>query len=160
MGYQLTQQRNPIATNGTLVVDQSPFSIRKIQLEQDTAKVLGEQPNGRVELDFNRAGVPLIEVVTDPIFRDPGTALRFAHSLYDLLLEHSITSDSIESGSFRVDANVSISEDPEYRVEVKNVMGFKFLEKALGIFSLANPGRLRIEETAICPTKSKGDSVF
>ena len=91
-------------------------------------------------MDFNRSGVGLLEIVTDPYFNSISEAVYFASQLNQLLVNNAIIDDSIETGSFRVDANISLehrdrensSSEQNNKVEIKNIMGFKFMQTALG----------------------------
>lgn len=129
LGYQITQLRNPIGTDGIF----QSRKIRHVQLENDTAKIIGEE-NGTILLDYNRSGLALVEIVTEPEFYAIDEAVEFASSLNNCLVNNGITDRNVEDGSFRVDANMNLQLDGvmQAKVEIKNVMGFKFLRQALG----------------------------
>ncbi|KAI6651639.1 Glutamyl-tRNA(Gln) amidotransferase subunit B, mitochondrial-like [Oopsacas minuta] len=142
-GYQITQQRVPLAENGkinirtqTLVESSSRecFEVRinRLQLEQDSAKILIGDSNTTL-LDYNRAGVGLMEIVTAPDMCTGQEAASFIKELLLLLKTLQVCDCKMEDGSFRVDANVSVHKDgkPAPRVEVKNISGTKFINKAI-----------------------------
>jgi len=130
--YQITQYEVPLAEGGYLMVDDHRVGITRIHIEEDPAKLVhvgGGITNARETLiDYNRAGVPLVEIVTDPDIESTEEARDFLKKL-SLILEHLGVYDPSGEGSLRVDANVSI--DGGNRVEVKNITGFRNVEKAL-----------------------------
>ncbi len=130
-GYQITQKCLPIASTGEF----NSIPIKVIQLENDTAKMVRQVDECSFEMDFNRNGLGLLEIVTEPSFRTVKEAVSFASRLNQFLVLNDISDEFIESGSFRVDANINCFSNRTGLelpiVEVKNVMGFSFLEKAL-----------------------------
>lgn len=137
-GYQITQEREPLAERGALAFawggEERHLVIRRLHLEEDAGKNQhgGAGPSG---VDFNRAGVPLIEVVTEPTLAAPGEAHAVFAALRELLVAAGVTSGRMEEGALRCDANVSL-RDPSTgalgtRVEVKNLNSLKFVERAL-----------------------------
>ncbi|MEA2673458.1 MAG: aspartyl-tRNA(Asn)/glutamyl-tRNA(Gln) amidotransferase subunit [Chloroflexota bacterium] len=141
-GYQISQYDLPLASAGTLTIDTSagPFrvGITRAHLEEDTAKLVhGEGPMGeRLSLvDFNRSGVPLMEIVTDPDIRTAEQARRYAEELQLLLRTIGASDADMERGQMRVEANVSLrprgTEAFGTRVEVKNMNSFRSVERAI-----------------------------
>jgi aspartyl-tRNA(Asn)/glutamyl-tRNA(Gln) amidotransferase subunit B len=141
-GYQISQYDLPLASAGTLTFDTSdgPFSvgITRAHLEEDTAKLVhGEGPMGeRLSLvDFNRSGMPLMEIVTDPDIRTAEQARRYAEELQLLLRTIGASDADMERGQMRVEANVSLrkrgTEAFGTRVEVKNMNSFRSVERAI-----------------------------
>jgi aspartyl-tRNA(Asn)/glutamyl-tRNA(Gln) amidotransferase subunit B len=141
-GYQISQYDLPLAAAGTLMFDTSagPFSvgITRAHLEEDTAKLVhGEGPMGeRLSLvDFNRSGVPLMEIVTDPDIRTAEQARRYAEELQLLLRTLGASDADKERGQLRVEANGSLrkrgAEAFGTRVEVKNMNSFRSVERAI-----------------------------
>jgi aspartyl-tRNA(Asn)/glutamyl-tRNA(Gln) amidotransferase subunit B len=141
-GYQISQYDLPLASAGTLTFDTTagPFTvgITRAHLEEDTAKLVhGEGPMGeRLSLvDFNRSGVPLMEIVTDPDIRTAEQARRYAEELQLLLRTIGASDADMERGQLRVEANVSLRQrgtDPfGTRVEVKNMNSFRSVERAI-----------------------------
>jgi aspartyl-tRNA(Asn)/glutamyl-tRNA(Gln) amidotransferase subunit B len=141
-GYQISQYDLPLASEGRLTFDTSggPVTVRitRAHLEEDTAKLVHhEQPSGeRVSLvDFNRSGVPLMEIVTEPDIRTAEQARRYAEELQLLLRTIGASDADMERGQLRVEANVSIrprgTEAFGTRVEVKNMNSFRSVERAV-----------------------------
>jgi aspartyl-tRNA(Asn)/glutamyl-tRNA(Gln) amidotransferase subunit B len=141
-GYQISQYDLPLAANGALTVDtsQGPVTIRitRAHLEEDTAKLVhATGPDGRrVSLvDFNRAGVPLMEIVTEPDIRTAEQARRYAEELRLLLRTVGVSDAEMENGQMRVEANVSLrprgTEPFGIRTEVKNMNSLRAVERAI-----------------------------
>lgn len=136
-GFQITQQYHPFAQDGYLevVVDNEikQFKIQRFHLEEDTAKQFSN--NNSLLLDYNRAGAPLIEIVTDPIFRSAKEVKAYLTSLRQILLHNNISDAKMEAGSLRADVNLSIrpmgSNQFGTRVEIKNVNSINNIEKAI-----------------------------
>lgn len=123
--FQITQQRTPIGTDGYVEIEvdgiKKKIEILEMHIEEDTCKsVHGENTS---LLDFNRAGVPLIEIVTKPCMHNEKEAVLYLEKLRELLLYGEISDCKIEEGSMRCDTNVSISKTEELgvKVEVKNI---------------------------------------
>ena len=141
-GYQISQYDLPLASNGSLAFDTSEGPVRigitRAHLEEDTAKLVhASGPRGeRVSLvDFNRAGVPLMEIVTDPDVRTAEQARRYAEELRLLLRTIDVSDAEMENGQMRVEANVSLrprgTEPFGTRVEVKNMNSLRSVERAV-----------------------------
>ena len=127
-GYQISQFKYPLVLGGSI----AGVKITRIHLEEDTARSLHEQGDYSL-VDFNRAGIPLMELVTEPVIHDAETASRFAREL-QLLLRYIGASDAnMEKGEMRVEANVSVSKTDKLgtKVEVKNLNSFKSVERAI-----------------------------
>jgi aspartyl-tRNA(Asn)/glutamyl-tRNA(Gln) amidotransferase subunit B len=109
-GYQITQQELPFATAGYLPIVKEnnieKIPIKSLQFEEDTAKSIYSSEG--VKLDFNRAGNPLIELVTEPVFRDLETTLTFIKQLQNLLRYLKISEAKMEKGQLRIDLNFSL----------------------------------------------------
>jgi aspartyl-tRNA(Asn)/glutamyl-tRNA(Gln) amidotransferase subunit B len=141
-GYQISQYDLPLASAGALTFDTTdgPVTVRitRAHLEEDTAKLVhGEGPGGeRLSLvDFNRSGVPLMEIVTEPDVRTAEQARRYAEELQLLLRTIGASDADMERGQLRVEANVSLrrrgTEPFGTRVEVKNMNSFRAVERAV-----------------------------
>lgn len=125
--YQLSQYEYPFVQGGEL----AGVSITRVHLEEDTAR---SQHTGDESLvDFNRAGVPLMELVTEPVIHDAQKAAHFAKELQLLLRELEVSNANMERGEMRVEANISVSKDTSLgtKVEVKNLNSFKAMERAI-----------------------------
>ncbi len=128
-GYQISQYKYPIVSGGAL----SGFAITRIHLEEDTG--LSKHDRGNFTLvDYNRAGVPLMELVTEPVIHSASDAANFARELQLLLRTLGVSEANLEKGEMRVEPNISLSDDPNKfgtKVEVKNLNSFKSVEKAI-----------------------------
>lgn len=128
-GYQISQYKYPIVSGGTL----AGVDITRIHLEEDTG--LSKHDRGDFSLvDFNRAGVPLMELVTEPVISSSEQAVRFAKELQLVLRYLGIGEANMEKGEMRVEANISVSDEKGKfgtKVEVKNLNSFKSVEKAI-----------------------------
>jgi len=143
-GYQITQYFHPLAENGYLVIEDNEglpkkVRIRRIHMEEDAGKMFHQGDSITMStyslVDFNRCGVPLIEIVTEPDISSPGEARRFMEKLRSIVRYLGVSSGDMEKGALRCDANISVVDEStgksSSRVEVKNINSFKFVEKAL-----------------------------
>ncbi|CAG8758189.1 10546_t:CDS:1, partial [Ambispora leptoticha] len=136
-GYQITQQELPFANSGYLPIIKENNTVEKVpikvlQLEEDTAKSTYSKEG--IKLDFNRAGNPLIELVTEPVFYQVETVLIFIKQLQNLLRYLEISEAKMERGQLRVDLNFSLQLGNKYstpRYEIKNLNSLANIEKAL-----------------------------
>lgn len=127
-GYQISQYAYPLVSGGSLC----DVAITRVHLEEDTARSLHDQGDGSI-VDYNRAGVPLMELVTEPVIHDAKTAGNFARELQLLLRTLGASDANMEKGEMRVEANISVSADDTFgtKVEVKNLNSFKSVEGAI-----------------------------
>lgn len=126
-GYQISQYKYPLVSGGQL----NGIEITRIHLEEDTAR---SSHKGNYSLvDFNRAGVPLMELVTEPVIETARQAGNFARELQLLLRYLGVSDANMEKGEMRVEANISVSLDDNFgtKVEVKNLNSFRVVEKAI-----------------------------
>ncbi len=138
-GYQISQYDLPLATGGTLqAAGGPPVGITRVHLEEDAGKSLhhGLADSDRATyVDFNRSGVPLIEIVTEPDLRSAADAAAFFAELREILVTLGVSDGNMEEGSLRCDANVSLRQAGAARfgtkTEVKNVNSFRYLQRAL-----------------------------
>ena len=166
-GYQISQYELPLAAHGRLVVETShgpaEIGITRAHLEEDTARLqhtrAGERPVSL--LDYDRSGVPLLEIVTDPVIHDAETARRYAEELRLLLVTIGASDAAMESGQMRVEANASLrpagSQAFGTRVEVKNMNSFRSVERAIEFEIARQEAALRAGEPLIQETRGWDD---
>jgi aspartyl-tRNA(Asn)/glutamyl-tRNA(Gln) amidotransferase subunit B len=141
-GYQISQYEHPLASDGLLDVETAggPRRVRitRVHMEEDAGKSLHDgfsDSDRKTSLDYNRAGTPLIEIVTEPDLRSPGDAAAFFEQLRAILVWLGVNDGNMEEGSLRCDANVSVrpagATTLGTKAEVKNLNSFRFLQKAL-----------------------------
>lgn len=133
-GYQISQSSAPLVTNATLIIDNIPHRIGRIHLEEDAGKLTHHAQEGVSLVDYNRAGVPLIEMVTEPDFATPEAAKHFCQELQRVMRHLKVSSADMEKGRMRCEANISVapSEAPlGTKVEVKNLNSFRSVERAI-----------------------------
>jgi len=203
-GYQISQYDQPLAVNGRLEVNyqrttnlsaqagnkqpsERTIRIRRVHLEEDTGKLLHAtvdsptSPSGlrgagkKVTLiDFNRSGVPLVEIVTEPDIRSAEEAKVFLKKLHQIIRYLDISDADMEKGSMRLEPNVSVRKKengkrkktdalPDYKVEVKNINSFRFAERAIDFEIRRHIGLLKQGETPVQETRGwnegKGETV-
>ena len=137
-GYQISQYELPIVEGGTLDIvvgdQQKTVRLTRAHLEEDAGKSLHEDFHGMTGIDLNRAGTPLLEIVSEPDMRSSAEAVAYARTLHALVRWIDICDGNMQEGSFRCDANVSVRRPGEplgIRCEIKNLNSFRFLERAI-----------------------------
>jgi aspartyl-tRNA(Asn)/glutamyl-tRNA(Gln) amidotransferase subunit B len=137
-GYQISQYETPVVQGGQLefVLDGRPRTVRltRAHLEEDAGKSLHEDYHGQTGIDLNRAGTPLLEIVSEPDMRSAAEAVGYAKALHALVVWLGICDGNMQEGSFRCDANVSVRKPGApfgTRREVKNLNSFRFLQQAI-----------------------------
>jgi aspartyl-tRNA(Asn)/glutamyl-tRNA(Gln) amidotransferase subunit B len=138
-GYQISQYELPIAEHGFLKIEvkgrKKEIGITRIHMEEDAGKLTHDTARPLSMVDFNRTGIPLIEIVSDPDIRSPEEAGAYLRQLRSIVRYLGVCDGNMEEGSFRCDANISIrpvgSETFGTRAELKNLNSFKHVEKAL-----------------------------
>lgn len=128
-GYQVSQYEYPLVSGGEL----AGVAITRVHLEEDTASSVHDEETGTTLIDFNRAGVPLMELVTEPVIRSAEEAGRFGRELQLLLRYLGVSDANMEKGEMRVEANVSVGKDGVRgtKVEIKNLNSFNAMERAV-----------------------------
>jgi aspartyl-tRNA(Asn)/glutamyl-tRNA(Gln) amidotransferase subunit B len=142
-GYQISQYEIPVVQGGSLDIvweqngerRQKTVNLTRAHLEEDAGKSLHEDFQGKTGIDLNRAGTPLLEIVTEPEMRSAKEAVAYAKTLHGLVTWLGICDGNMQEGSFRCDANVSVRPvgQAEFgtRCEIKNLNSFRFMERAI-----------------------------
>ena len=137
-GYQISQFEIPVVQGGevSFYVGDEPRTVRLVRahLEEDAGKSLHEDFHGQSGIDLNRAGTPLLEIVTEPDMRSTEEAVAYAKELHKIVTWIGICDGNMQEGSFRCDANVSVRKPGEplgTRREIKNLNSFKFMQQAI-----------------------------
>lgn len=158
-GYQISQYESPIVGRGQLTIAVEDrvktIGVTRAHLEEDAGKSLHQDFQGLSGIDLNRAGTPLLEIVSEPELRSPTEAAAYLKELHALLRYLDISDGNMQEGSLRCDANVSVrkvgARDFGVRVELKNINSFRFVEKAIRyesrrqIYLLEGGGRVALE---------------
>ena len=137
-GYQISQYELPVVMGGTVEFvlgnEEKRVRLTRAHLEEDAGKSLHEDFQGMTGVDLNRAGTPLLEIVTEPDMRSAAEAVAYARALHALVRWIGICDGNMQEGSFRCDANVSVRRPGEplgMRCEIKNLNSFRFMERAI-----------------------------
>ncbi len=139
-GYQISQYELPIVETGHLDIELDDGTVKRVgitraHLEEDAGKSLHEDFHGMTGIDLNRAGTPLLEIVSEPDLRSPKEAVAYMKKLHALVRYLEICDGNMQEGSFRCDANVSVrpvgQEKFGTRAEIKNLNSFRFVERAI-----------------------------
>ena len=137
-GYQISQYETPVVQGGVVPFDvgavEHKVHLTRAHLEEDAGKSLHEDYAGQTGIDLNRAGTPLLEIVTEPDMRSGAEAVEYARALHALVVWLGICDGNMQEGSFRCDANVSVRKPGEpfgTRREIKNLNSFKFMQQAI-----------------------------
>src|SRR5258708_25736543 len=138
-GYQISQYELPVVQGGSLSIhtkdSEKTVRLTRAHLEEDAGKSLHEDFHGMSGIDLNRAGMPLLEIVSEPDLRSSEEAVAYAKTLHGLVRWIGICDGNMQEGSFRCDANVSVrtagSDELGTRCEIKNLNSFRFLVRAI-----------------------------
>jgi len=170
-GYQISQYDQPLAYDGYLEIDGEKVSITRIHLEEDTGKSLHFKNQDYTLLDFNRAGTPLMELVTEPVIKSAEQAKKFCQLYQQILRYLQISNANMEKGEMRCEANISLQKPGtwEYKngqilptkkkhplnakVEVKNINSFRAVEKAINFEIVRQSELLKKDEKIIAETR-------
>src|SRR3989344_5841542 len=144
-GYQISQNDLPVVRQGHLMItledgQEKKIGITRAHLEEDAGKSLHEDLGGQTGIDLNRAGTPLLEIVSEPDMRSAKEAITYLKTLHSLVRYLGISDANMQEGSFRCDVNVSVRPEGDTqfgtRTETKNVNSFRFVERAI-LFEVA-----------------------
>ncbi len=162
-GYQISQLALPIVHGGYLDIDLDDGTTKRIgitraHLEEDAGKSLHENFQGMTGIDLNRAGTPLLEIVSEPELRSAKEAVAYMRKIHSLVRYLGISDGNMQEGSFRCDANVSVrprgQEEFGTRAEIKNINSFRFVEQAINLeverqIMLLESGGTVVQETRL-----------
>ena len=178
-GYQISQYEIPVVQGGALTITlaqgEKTVRLTRAHLEEDAGKSLHEDYHGMTGIDLNRAGTPLLEIVSEPDLRSSDEAIAYAKALHALVRWIGICDGNMQEGSFRCDANVSVrpmgSDKLGTRCEIKNLNSFRFMQQAIEFevrrqIELIEDGGTVIQETRLYdpdknetrPMRSKEDA--
>ncbi len=161
-GYQISQYDQPLCVSGLVKTEFGDVRITRVHLEEDTGKLLHQTVDGKkVSLvDFNRSSVPLVEIVTEPDIHSPEQAKAYTKKIAQIIKYLEVSGADMEQGSMRLEANISVQTSreqkdnslPSYKVEVKNLNSFRFIERAIGYevsrqSEIRDNGKLPTQET-------------
>jgi len=175
-GYQISQYEEPFCKNGYVILNETDdikkrVRIRRVHMEEDTAKLMHQfgiqnkiqNDEGYSLIDFNRSGVPLVEIVTEPDFEDALDVVEYLKKLQQIVRYLGVSDADMEKGNMRLEPNISLlelktqnsklkTELPKYKVEVKNINSFRFVEKAIEYEikrqgEILNGGKTPVQET-------------
>ncbi len=165
-GYQISQFELPVVVGGSVTIQvgsgesayEKVVELTRAHLEEDAGKSLHEDFQGKSGIDLNRAGTPLLEIVTEPVMRSAAEAVAYAKALHSLVRWIDICDGNMQEGSFRCDANVSVRPKGQAefgtRAEIKNLNSFRFLEEAINFevhrqIELIEDGGRVVQETRL-----------
>ena len=140
-GYQISQYELPIVANGTIDIEnggtKKTIGVTRAHLEEDAGKSIHDLYDDASAIDLNRAGTPLIEIVSEPDLSNAEEAVSYLKKVHSLVRYLGISDGNMEQGSFRCDANVSVkktnAKNLGVRAEIKNINSFKFVENAINL---------------------------
>lgn len=155
-GYQITQFDTPIGREGFIELDNGKkIGIAFMHMEEDTAKTFND--GNKIKLDYNRAGVPLVEIVSHPVLRSGSETREYLEKLREILVFLGVSDGKLEEGSFRVDVNISIrpagSKELRTKVEIKNLNSFANVEKAINLETQIQTKKFVLDEEVLQATK-------
>ena len=133
--YQISQYSRPVGRNGFLTINNRDIHINRIHMEEDAGELMHSEDNKRSFIDYNRTGIPLIEIVTEPDIHSPQEAYEFLQELRTTILYLDISDCNMEEGSLRCDSNISLAKEGAKKlgrkIELKNMNTFRGVKQAL-----------------------------
>jgi aspartyl-tRNA(Asn)/glutamyl-tRNA(Gln) amidotransferase subunit B len=158
-GYQISQYDQPLCENGFLEIEGHKIRIRRIHLEEDTGSLAHPEGSDYSLVNLNRAGIPLMELVTEPDIESGKEARLFAEELQTILRYLGVSSADMEKGQMRVEVNISLSKNHELgtKVEIKNLNSFKVVEKAVDFEIERQTEALEVGEKIVQETRGWHD---
>jgi aspartyl-tRNA(Asn)/glutamyl-tRNA(Gln) amidotransferase subunit B len=159
-GYQISQSTAPLVQGGVIVIDGVEHHLHHAHLEEDAGKLMHSPDKSHSLVNFNRAGVPLLEIVTEPDFHSAETVKRFCQELQRIMRTLKISSADMEKGRMRCEANISVSNSEELgtKVEVKNINSFRAVEKAIEYEFDRQVKALEAGQTLVAETRTWNDA--
>ena len=161
-GYQITQMEKPIVGKGSIVInvdgDEKIINITRAHLEEDAGKSIHDLFDGETGIDLNRAGTPLLEIVSEPEISSAKEAVAYFKAIHQLVTFLDICDGNMSQGSMRCDVNVSVKKHDNdvlgTRAEIKNINSFKFIERAIHFevarqIKLLEKGEIIVQETRL-----------
>ena len=172
-GYQISQYEMPIVSGGSINIESEnttkKINITRAHLEEDAGKSIHDLYEDESAIDLNRAGTPLIEIVSEPEMTSANEAVQYLKKIHSLIKYLDISDGNMEEGSFRCDANISLKKSGSKilgtRAEIKNINSFKFVENAINFeinrqSQILNDGGTIIQETRLYnPSKNETKSM-
>ena len=159
-GYQISQYQHPFAQRGYIMLSNDKgIRIRRVHMEEETGKLLHQDLDSRAVslIDFNRSGVPLVEIVTEPDFENADQVKEYLQKLQQIIRSLNVATANPDKGEMRFEPNISLRRAgegnlPHYKVEVKNINSFSFVERAINYelkrqSSILERGETPIQET-------------
>jgi aspartyl-tRNA(Asn)/glutamyl-tRNA(Gln) amidotransferase subunit B len=167
-GYQITQHTTPICKGGyveiTVGKQKKAVQLNRIHIEEDAGKSIHEGESDFTQLDFNRAGMPLVEIVTEPDLRSAEEAAAYVTTLRKLVRHLGVCDGNMEEGSFRCDVNISVRKKGDEKlgtkVEIKNLNSIRFIKKAIEAESAQLIEKLENGESILQQTKGLNETDF
>lgn len=167
-GYQISQYDKPFCKNGKIALANGrEIRIRRVHMEEDTGKLIHATTNAEniTLIDFNRSGVPLVEIVTEPDFGSAEEVKEYLQKLQQVLRYLDVSNADMEKGEMRLEPNISLAsgvwqaadgqnQEPPYKVEVKNINSFRFVERAID-YELERQAKI-LEEEQVPTQETRG----
>jgi len=155
-GYQISQYDQPFCQKGSILLSNGKkIGITRVHMEEDTGKLTHQGDSSLI--DFNRSGVPLVEIVTEPEFENAKEVVEYLKKLQQIVRYLDVSKADMEEGNMRLEPNISLRKEgetslPKYKVEVKNINSFRFVEKAIEFeikrqAEILDTGSLPVQET-------------